>query len=802
MKKIILFLLIVQSTAVAFSQVKISGYIIDSSSNKAIEGAIVIFKESDNYIASDSSGYFNIELNKIEIPYAYHLAYDFVITKEDLNSINKNNEFAYLIYMTPRNMIFREIIITGTRADYHTPITTTNISGSELNKNNFGEDMPQLIEFTPGVVVTSDAGNGVGYTGIRIRGSDATRVNVTLNGVPYNDAESQQTYWVDIPDFAESVDDIQIQRGVGTSQNGISSLGGAINIYTNKLEEKPFRNISFGVGSFNLLKASAAFGTGRIHDNWFLEGRISKINSDGFIDRSFADLTSFAITAAYKTNKYSSILNIFSGEERTYQSWGGVPKDLLETNRTFNPYTYENQTDNYTQTHYQWHNTLYFKKDADITLTLNYTKGKGYYEQFEQDQFFSDYAVNDFIFSGDTVFTSDLITQKWLDSDFYGAYLQYNKQFRNNFDLSIGAAAYQHTGDHFGKVIWSEYATQFGYNYEWYRNDATKNDANVYVITNYNINEKLLSYVDLQLRTVDYSFLGYDENANPVDQNVDLLFFNPKLGFSYSYNSKNLSYLSFAKSGKEPNRDDYTESSPNSRPSPEIVYDIEAGHKLNLNGWQLQANIYYMYYIDQLVLRGEINDVGAYTRTNVPESYRTGIELSWARTFADKLNWKANAAFSKNVINEHTTFIDNWDTGEQISETFTETEIAFSPSLVASNSLEFIFLNKESPKIKRGNRCSIALQSKYVSRQFIDNTSNAGRSLDQYLVSEIILFYTHRSETFRELNLGFTVQNILDNEYESNAWVYLYVYEGVEREMNGYFPQAGRNFAAVLRILF
>ncbi|MFN0275540.1 MAG: TonB-dependent receptor, partial [Chitinophagales bacterium] len=473
-----------------------------------------------------------------------------------------------------------------------------------------------------------------------------------------------------------------------------------------------------------------------------------------------------------------------------------------ETNRTFNPYTYENQTDNYTQTHYQWHNTFYFKNDADVTVTFNYTKGKGYYEQLEEDQFFSDYGVNDLVLSGDTIFSSDLITQKWLDNDFYGAYLQYRKDWKGDLGLNFGGAFYQYAGDHFGKVTWAEYTQPFGINYEWYRNDALKNDANIFSIFSYEFTEKLAGYLDLQLRSVQHRFEGFDEDGLLTDQQVDLLFFNPKIGVSYEMHDRNLFYFSLAKSSHEPNRYDYIESSPLSRPNPEKLYDAEAGNKLNVNGWQLYSTLFFMYYQDQLILTGRINDVGAYTRVNVPVSYRAGAELAWAKTFFETLQWQGNISVSQNKIQEFTEYTDNWDTGEQLVAIYTNTSIAFSPSLIAANKIEQLVFSNEDKNPSKNLSFSVALQSKYVSRQFIDNTSHADRALEPYFLHDLLLNFRYHSTVFRELNLGFTVQNTFNTLYESNAWVYKYIYEGEHQELNGYFPQAGRTFVAIMRVKF
>ncbi len=785
------------------AQSHISGTVIDVSTNKPIPDVAVFLPKSDSLFFTGEMGDFKF-LSK-------NLSFEMVLKHIAFQQVDSNIIFQckgvapsycnVTLYMEPINNLFQEVIITASRVENTSPVTLTNINGAELNKNNFGEDMPFLLESTPSAVVTSDAGNGVGYTGIRIRGSDATRVNISINGVPYNDAESQQTYWVDLPDFASSVDDIQIQRGVGTSTYGISSLGASINIFTNKLEETPYAKINTAIGSFNLLKTSVAFGSGKLNDHWYFEGRASKINSEGFIDRSYADLASFFVTTAYNSNKYASELNVFSGEEHTYQAWGGVPADILDTNRTYNPYTYKDQTDNYVQTHYQWHNHFDLNYYSKIDITFNYTKGSGYYEQLEEEQGFEDYGATPFVLNSDTIFSTDLITQKWLDNDYLGAYLQYSGKLFDNVSLNAGAAYYYLNGNHYGKIIWAEYAAPFGYDYNWYDNDATKKDGNIFAQFLYDT-QKFKFFADAQLRNVNYSFLGVDQFGNSVQQNVDMLFFNPKIGITWLHNKNANAYIYFGRSGKEPNRDDFVESSPISRPSPEILYNIELGERMQFKGWQFMANAYYMYYKDQLILTGEINDVGAYTRTNVPESYRAGIELAWSKLFFHKLFWNANASLSKNIITSYTEFVDNWDDGSQLPFEYSGTQIAFSPSVVAYSNINYILFQTLNKEGKREQHFDVGLISKFVGKQYVDNTENKTRVIDFYLLNDIKLSYSVKTNIINELYISFITQNVLNEQYESNAWVYRYIADNTENQLMGFYPQAGRNWVLQLSIVF
>lgn len=793
------FLLIANLT---FAQNLLIGNVVNAEDGKPIQNVTIIFPKANMVAFSDAAGQFSISLPEAEIPEARHIAYDIlgVGLNWNNNPDRPSDNDSITILMVPKSTVFTPVEITSFRVQTNAPVTYTNISGEALNQINFGEDMPFLLESTPSAVVTSDAGNGIGYTGLRIRGSDATRVNITINGVPYNDAESQQTYWVNLPDFAASVDDIQIQRGVGTSTNGVSSFGASVNINTNKLSASPFVNVSGAIGSFNLSKKSIAIGTGLINNKWTFEGRYSDIYADGFIDRANADLKAYFLTGAYDIGNYKSILNIFSGTEKTYQSWAGVPAEIIDTNRTFNPYTYENQTDNYLQTHYQWHHILKLKKADKLKLTFNYTKGSGYFEQYENDQSLTDYGVEPVVVNDDTVFTTDLITQKWLDNKFAGVFVQYEKYINSNINWNIGAAYYNYNGLHFGNVIWSQYASTFGNNYEWYRNNSVKNDGNVFTQFMYE-NDAVSFLADLQVRNVNYQFVGLDAFGSAVEQNVNLLFVNPKVGITFLHNNKFETYIYAGISSKEPNRDDYVASSPQSRPDPERLYNLELGERMRLKGWQFMANYYMMYYANQLVLTGEINDVGAYTRTNIPESYRTGIELAFSKLFFNKLKWEANATFSRNIITEFTEYVDNWDTGIQTPIEYSNTAISFSPNVIGYNSLKFTLFDKTNANNLQQS-VTINCTSKYVGQQFADNTSDNARSLEAYLVHDAGLNYHFSNKIIPSLDFTINVQNLANLEYESNAWVYRFIADDNPSQFMGYYPQAGINWNAGLVLKF
>lgn len=805
MKKFFFFTILILFYTAINAQITVSGNVSVIDENTPISDVAIHFVKNEVMVFTNKNGDFSAVLNTYEIPTAKHIGFisetmKYEFLNNDFDTTGNQYYGDIKIYLYPKNYIFLPVRINANSWIQKAPLSIKVIKGAQLNENNFGEDMPFLLESTPSAVVTSDAGNGVGYTGMRIRGSDATRVSVTVNGVPYNDAESQQTYWVDLPDFASSVDDIQIQRGVGTSTNGISAFGAAININTNNLNKTPFVKTGYYTGSFNLSKKMIQFGSGLINNHWTIEGRYSDVYAEGYIDRAYADLNSYFITAAYQSANYKSVINVFSGNEVTYQSWGGVPAEIIDTNRTYNPYTYENQTDNYIQTHYQWHNSFVVNNHDYLKVTLNYTKGKGYYEQYETDQNFSDYGAENVILNADTITSTDLISRKWLDSDFGGMFLQYERNLNNNTRINIGGAYYVHAGDHFGNIIWSEWAATLPHNYEWYRNDALKQDGNIFAQYIYQ-NNKINWLVDLQVRNVNYRFEGLDQYAAPLEQQVNHVFFNPKAGATFSHNEVFETYVFAGVSGKEPNRDDYVESSPESRPLSEYLYNAEIGERLRFKGWQFEANYYMMYYKNQLVLTGEINDVGAYTRTNIPESYRTGIEFAWGKTFfANKLIWEGNIAFSQNIISAYTEFVDNWDTGEQTAIVYNNTDIAFSPNLIAFNKVKYQLITFGNTTFN--SQFDIWVSSKYVGEQYADNTGDAARMLDAYLVHDAGISYNLQKSKKQLLAVTFNLQNLTNEQYESNAWVYRYIYENAQNQYMGYYPQALINWNAGLVLSF
>lgn len=676
--------------------------------------------------------------------------------------------------------VLSPVEVKAVRAGENAPFTKTNLSKKEIGKLNTGQDIPFLLNQTPSVVINSDAGNGIGYTGIRIRGTDATRINVTLNGIPYNDAESQGTFFVDLPDFSSSVGSIQIQRGVGTSSNGSGAFGGSINFSTNEVNKESYAELNNSYGSFNTWKNTLKAGTGLLNDHFTADLRLSRISSDGFIDRATTDLKSFYFSTAYLSNKNSLRLNIFSGKEKTYQAWNGISEaDLKSGKRTVNSAgtekpgePYNNETDNYWQDHYQ----LFFDHKFSDKLIFNTAffliKGKGYYEQYKADEAYADYGLPN---AGNT----DLIRRLWLDNDFYGNI--FSLQYKNKkTQATVGGGYNRYVGNHFGEVIWAMNGLPVP-SHRWYDLDALKTDFNIYLKQQTNFSTGWYYFYDLQWRHVKYNIEGFRNNPTLVVKRKND-FFNPKAGISY--NNKNWkAYLSYSIAGKEPNRDDF-EAGMTQQPKRERLNDIELGIERTNKMTNWSATIYYMSYKDQLVLTGKINDVGAYTRTNIPKSYRAGIELQGVASVVSWLNVSANLALSKNKVTGFTEYLDDYDLGGQKTNQYNQTDIALSPNIVGGATINFLPCKN----------FELSLLNKYVSKQYLDNTQNESRKLDAFYTLDARAIYNIKMKGLKELNITGQVNNVFNKKYEPNGYTFSYIYGGDTITENYYFPMAGINF--------
>lgn len=768
-----------------FAQINISGK-VTSTANKPLEGATVtlrINEKKEKTVLTNNAGAF--EFTNIAGNTPYKLVVEYVGMQKQEESFTATENKTFDVVLADLAFLLEPLEVKAIRASDRAPFTKTNITKQELAKLNQAQDIPFLLNQTPSVVVNSDAGNGVGYTGIRIRGSDATRINVTLNGIPYNDAESQGTYFVDLPDFASSVNSIQIQRGVGTSTNGAGAFGATINMSTNEFNEKAYGESNNSFGSFNTWKNTIKVGSGLLGNHFTIDARLSRISSDGYVDRASSNLQSFYFSPAYTSKKTSIRLNVFSGKEKTYQSWYGLPEALLQTNRTYNAAgmekpvePYDNQTDNYQQDHYQ----LFFNQILNSKWSLNIasflTRGKGYYEEYKAEQDFESYGLENVVIGTETITFTDLVRDRWLDNYFFGQI--FSLQYKNaKNELTIGGSWNKFDGKHHGDIIWANIGIPKDYRY--YYLTANKTDANIYAKWLHQLNTNWNLFADLQYRTVKHEMHGFKDNPQLyIDRKFN--FFNPKAGVSY-FNNGYHAYVSYALAHREPNRDDF-EASPTEQPKYEALHDIELGMDKKTAQFNWGATFYYMYYNNQLVLTGKINDVGSYTRTNVPKSYRMGVEVQGAVTISKWLNVSANMSLSSNKIKAFTEYIDDWDEGKQQSFEHTGTDISFSPSVIAGGSVNIIPCKN----------AEISLLGKYVGRQYMDNTQNKNRSLNNYYVQDIRAIYNVKDVVFKEWNFILQANNVFNRKYEPNGYTYPFFNEGTLVNDNYYYPMAGTNF--------
>lgn len=793
MKKLMTLFVLFISVQQSFAQ-KMRGQVLDQESKLPLWGASISILGSPMGTISDSKGYFSLNStsgkSKIKISF---LGY------EPMELLAEN---AIHVNLKRSNFLQDEVVVRSTRADENSAMAYSNVSASELGKSNLGQDMPNLLNFTPSVVTTSDAGAGVGYTGIRIRGSDATRVNVTINGIPVNDSESQGTYWVNMPDFASSVNSVQIQRGVGTSTNGAGAFGGSVNMQTNTFEGKAYAEINASGGSFGTLKTTLKVGSGLLGGKFTVDGRLSRIVSDGYIDRASSNLQSAYVSAAYFGKKSFVRFNYFLGKEKTFQSWYGTPEsrvngsltemqsyidrnylstaeaeNLLKSGRTYNYYTYANQTDNYAQDHVQLLTNHRLSNAWNVDLNLHYTYGRGYYEEFRPKTALENYGINSKIIT-------DLVRQKWLDNDFYGSTFSLNYEGSTKIKLNFGGAWNRYIGRHYGLITEGNLLPTTYRGYEWYRSRSQKTDLNLYAKANLVLADRWNAYLDLQYRTVDHSMLGTADKFLTLTNQNTYQFFNPKAGLTHQISEEAKIYTSISLGSKEPGRQDFVDN-PKSAPRPEYLQDFELGYQRAGKKYALQLNGYFMNYKDQLVLTGALNNVGEAIRTNAPQSYRLGVEASLNYQILPHVMWSGNLTLSQNKIqnfNEKLTDYENYT--EKIIPHGT-TDIAYSPNVIAGNTITY----------KRG-AFEGALLSKYVGKQYLDNTSSDKRSLASYATQDLRLSYVFS----KHMSTTLLLNNVLNTKYASNGYTYSYLYAGDLTTENFQYPQAGFNFLLGLNI--
>jgi iron complex outermembrane receptor protein len=775
-----------------FAQNQIEGIITSGSDNLPVSGAVVTIENSFSTSITDNNGHFTFKSlpGKTYEAVISHLSFD---SKKVTLTAQGENKFS----LSMKVYLAEEVTINSTRVDKKSGTAFNNISNEELGKNNLGQDLPFLLNNLPSVVTTSDAGTGVGYTGIRVRGNDATRVNVTINGIPVNEAESHLVYWVDLPDIASSVDNIQFQRGLGTSTNGAGAFGASLNLQTTKLSQSPYGTISSSIGSFNTNKNTVAFGTGVLNNHFTIDGRMSLINSDGFVDRATANLRSLFLSGGYYDNKQFLRAVIISGKEKTYQSWYGLPQEVIDTNRTYN-YAgeyydaagnvkyYDNQTDNYQQDYYQ----LLYSRTINPSLTANiglhYTKGGGYYEEYQPGATLNDYGIDDVMLADTIISATDLIRRKWLQTDFYGLTwsLDYSKKA---LEIKLGGAANNYKGRHYNEVIASGYTTLGSLPFTYFDDSAEKSDANFFLKTTYQLNKKLALTLDLQDRMIDYNFSKLLPEGS---DNAKLNFFNPKIGASYQFNNKNQASVYIGNGHKEPIREDFLAATTNYHPQAENLIDYELGYSYENAKLAVTINGYYMDYQNQLILTGKINDVGEAIRENVKNSYRAGIETQINYLITKKLSLRGNFTLSSNKIKSYTEYNFDYGTNEAVSFTYANTDISYSPAVIAAGMINYSLFNK----------INFNLNTKYIGKQYLDNTQSEARKIDSYMVTNLRTSCEFKLKGFRSIELTLLLNNIFGEVYNSNGYTYSGFDSGRRTDYNYFFPQAKLNWLAGITI--
>jgi len=792
---------------IGFSQVSVTGKITDKNGN-SLPGAAIAIKGT--YLGTVANSYGEYQFNNLKED-NYKLVVSFLGFEDQEKTVKLNESKVVNFELSASAILADEVIVAATRAGNKAPVAVTNLSGDDVRKQNTGQDIPYQLSLTPSLVESSESGNGVGYSALRIRGTDASRINVTVNGVPLNDSESQGVFWVNMPDFASSVDNIQIQRGVGTSTNGAAAFGATINFQTETVNTKPYAEVQSVGGSFNTFRNTFKAGTGLINGKFSFDARYSKLKSDGYVDRAFSDHESFFASGTYYTERSMLKFNVISGDQKTGISWWGNPNintddpDDVE-DRRYNPageYTdengitryYDNQTDNYKQTHYQLFYSQELTSNLNMNAALHYTKGKGYYEQYKEDEEYDEYGVTNPVVGGEMISETDLIRQKWLKNDFYG--LTYSMNYRkNSIDASFGGAWNRYEGDHFGDIIWAQNGG-IDNDYQWYFNDGKKTDYNVFVKLNVELSEKWNAYGDVQYRHISYEMDGTDDDLKPLVQEHKFDFFNPKMGLYYTINDRNSAYASFGVAHREPTRANYknAKEKPELMPVDETLFDYELGYTFKSVKATFGVNLYYMYYRDQLVPTGVKNQVGDDIMVNVDKSYRAGIELIWGVQILPTLKWDANLTLSKNRIENFIEYSkdydENWVEFDKVTE-LGKTEISYSPEAVGSSILTW------TPS----EGFDVSFISKYVGEQYFDNTSNTERKLDDYNVHNLRFNYRINPTWMKEIAFQLSINNVLDAKYENNAYGGNWYEQGVENTWRYYYPQAGTNVLAGVTLRF
>ncbi len=809
MSKCIKIVILLLSAHCVNAQYTLSGT-VKNERGESLEYASVFLQESRYGAVVDSTKIFSI---KDIHEGSYILKCTYVGYEDFIIPVSVSEDMHMDIILDGEIYNLDQIEIQGNWIKEDQPFAQSSMAQEEIVNVNNGQDVPYSLKWVPSLVVTSDAGAGIGYTGLRIRGTDPGRINVTINGIPLNDAESHSVFWVDLPDILASAENVQVVRGVGGSTNGAGAFGGSININTSRTRINPYASLNASYGSFNTLKYSAEVGTGLMNGKYSVSGRYSAISSDGYIDRATADLKSYYLSVARLTDKSSHRFNAFSGHEITYQAWNGLPYQYLETDRTFNsagmekPRTaHDNEVDDYRQSHFQFLSGFHLTDDLKLNTGIHYTKGKGFFELYQADELLADFSL-----STDPGAVSDLIERRWLDNDFYGMTFSLVRTLKGG-DISLSGGLHNYHGDHYGDVIFNEAGVVIPDQHKYYENDAKKLDYNIYTKVSHRIFNNLLGYLDLQYRLIDYDFEGPNSDGITTDLNDQLTFFNPKIGINYKISDRLSSFASVAVAQKEPTRDEYVESVASSRPRPEKLTDMEVGVSYEGGLFSIATNGYYMSYFDQLVPTGRINDVGAIVRENVETSSRLGIEIMGRISPLQNIHLSGNLTLSRNKIKELEEYIDNWATGEQLSILHQNTDLALSPSVIGGGEISWnIFKNHHNGEL------SFSFATKYVGDQYLDNTSSDYSRIDVYTYSDARFTYKNFHLLGRNLRVNLLVNNIFNTKYHSSGWNYRFISSGHDPtpddpyarkenksfyNLTGLYPQAGTNFILSMGIDF
>ena len=715
----------------------------------------------------------------------------------------------------------QEIEVTATRASGSTPVAYTDLSHEAIARNSYGFDIPSVLALTPSMIATNETGIGIGATSVRLRGTDATRLNVTINGVSMNNPDSHSMYWYDTPDLISSVGTMQIQRGAGISTNGTGAFGGAVNMSTAPLETEFGGDVSLSNGSNNTNKQAVQVSSGLMGGHWAVDARLTHIGSDGYIDRGATDLKSYMFQGAYYNGNTMLKLVSFGGKAKTYLTYNGVTKeDMKRYGRRYHdsgqyvtsdgPFVladgthvdyYDDQTDNYLQINNQLVLSHRFNEKWTLNATGFYTYGYGFYKQYKDARTLSEYLnIPTDVAAGKE---ADLVREKIMRNHLGGLNASAAYSVRK-LDLAFGGSYSYYSCPHWGVLDWVDGLEGSQIGGRWYDNDVDKHDANLFARANWSVAKGLRLFADLQYRYVSYQAWGVNDNyvseevgMQPIDVDKQYHFFNPRAGVSYTLAERNNFYLSFAVAQKEPTRSDFTDrymfAEANTYPSSEKLYDWELGYQYTAPRLSLGVNLYYMKYKDQLVPTGMVNDGSDALNTNVPDSYRRGVELSASWRATGWFTVGANATFSQTRIE---SYVDALKDSPTYGKELGDMTIAYSPDVIANAFLNFHHRGFEA-----------VFHTQHVGKQYFTNNENDALSLDAYCVTNLNLAYTFRTRSARSVRLGLLINNLFNAEYESNGYGYSYMdtWSGpapVRIDEAYYFPQAPLNVLANVTVKF